>query len=115
MSTDTYAAASEKRRYRERVRKREGRSPPRSWLDAAWKAQAACRDLTPEEADELFFAGSSSGDRDPELNLGGFTFCNVCDVADACLEYALTLRVEFGVFGGRTAAQRRAILRERTS
>ncbi len=33
--------------------------------------------------------------------------CGSCQVADVCLEYALTAGIEYGVWGGRSVSQRR--------
>lgn len=37
--------------------------------------------------------------------------CRTCPVITECLELALSQRAEFGIWGGHTAAERRAILR----
>ena len=37
--------------------------------------------------------------------------CRTCPVAAECLEYALTSRERFGVFGGKTPNERAAIIR----
>ena len=37
--------------------------------------------------------------------------CFVCPIQEACLEWALEMRVEFGIWGGQTATERRATLR----
>lgn len=108
---DAYDVAAEKRRQRARRRAEEVGPAPRNWLDAKWQERAACRGLTMDETDELFFRGSSTGGRDPELGLGGFAFCARCPVVDPCLDYALALNVEFGVYGNKTSQQRRVMRR----
>lgn len=37
--------------------------------------------------------------------------CAICPIESACLEYALDAGIEFGIWGGKTATERRAILR----
>lgn len=39
--------------------------------------------------------------------------CEDCPVAEPCLEYALTNRIDHGVWGGTSERQRRRILKER--
>jgi WhiB family redox-sensing transcriptional regulator len=72
-----------------------------SWT-ADWTARAACRDATP---DDLFVQGAAQN-RVKGLCLG-------CPVRTECLADALDNRVEFGVWGGMTERERRALLRRR--
>lgn len=39
--------------------------------------------------------------------------CNKCPLKDPCLEYALTNKIRFGVWGGKTSRERTAILNGR--
>jgi len=39
--------------------------------------------------------------------------CSECQVKDSCLDYALTLRIDHGVWGGCSERQRRRLLRAR--
>ena len=76
-------------------------------LPPPWTDDAACRDLEPEEADQLFF---------PERGHSatkGQVLCRSCPVAKECLDMALTVGVEFGTFGGASARQRQALVKER--
>lgn len=38
--------------------------------------------------------------------------CGMCPIREACLEYALSHAVEYGVWGGKSESERRAILRQ---
>jgi WhiB family transcriptional regulator, redox-sensing transcriptional regulator len=67
-----------------------------------WAANAACRNTDP---DTLFVQGAAQN-RVKAICLG-------CDVRTECLSDALDNRVEFGVWGGMTERERRALLRRR--
>jgi WhiB family redox-sensing transcriptional regulator len=73
-----------------------------STVDGDWTARAACRDLDP---DELFVQGAAQNRVK--------TRCFGCLVRTECLADALDNRVEFGVWGGMTERERRALLRRR--
>ena len=67
-----------------------------------WRVAARCR---AGDADELFVAGALP--RDATL------FCRTCPVRTECLAHALDERIVFGVWGGMTERERRALLLER--
>ncbi|MGB4325782.1 MAG: WhiB family transcriptional regulator [Candidatus Nanopelagicales bacterium] len=67
-----------------------------------WATQAACRTTDP---DTLFVQGAAQN-RVKAICLG-------CEVRTECLADALDNRVEFGVWGGMTERERRALLRRR--
>jgi WhiB family redox-sensing transcriptional regulator len=67
-----------------------------------WAADAACRSADP---DALFVQGAAQN-RAKSICLG-------CTVRTECLADALDNRVEFGVWGGMTERERRALLRRR--
>ncbi|MFM7271281.1 MAG: WhiB family transcriptional regulator [Actinomycetes bacterium] len=68
-----------------------------------WMADGLCRDYHPS----LFFPSDGVGvDRARRL-------CAECPVKAECLEYALTYRIEHGVWGGASERERRRILRDR--
>lgn len=71
-------------------------------FDSDWAAQAACRTTDP---DTLFVQGAAQN-RVKAICLG-------CPVRTECLADALDNRVEFGVWGGMTERERRALLRRR--
>ena len=70
--------------------------------DADWTADARCRAAGP---DELFVQGAAQN--------RAKTLCLGCPVRTECLADALDNRVEFGVWGGMTERERRALLRRR--
>jgi WhiB family transcriptional regulator, redox-sensing transcriptional regulator len=65
-------------------------------------ARAACRNTDP---DELFVQGAAQN--------RAKTICRACPVRTECLADALDSRIEFGVWGGMTERERRALLRRR--
>jgi len=69
---------------------------------ATWGSRAACRQADP---DTLFVQGAAQN-RAKAVCLG-------CPVRTECLADALDNRVEFGVWGGMTERERRALLRRR--
>jgi len=75
---------------------------PAMTLPADWAATAACRSTDP---DELFVQGAAQN--------RAKAVCQGCPVRIECLADALDHRVEFGVWGGMTERERRALLRRR--
>ncbi|MFT4044770.1 MAG: WhiB family transcriptional regulator [Gordonia sp. (in: high G+C Gram-positive bacteria)] len=67
----------------------------------AWVSRALCRDENP---DDLFVRGAAQRK--------AATICRHCPVQLECGADALDNRVEFGVWGGMTERQRRALLRQ---
>ncbi|MFI6030633.1 WhiB family transcriptional regulator [Amycolatopsis magusensis] len=67
-----------------------------------WRVHASCRDTDP---DELFVRGA-------EQNRAKLV-CMGCPVRTECLAEALDSRISFGVWGGMTERERRALLRRR--
>lgn len=67
-----------------------------------WRVDAACRG---DDPDELFVRGAEQ--RKAKL------VCVACPVRTECLAEALDNRIEFGVWGGMTERERRALLRRR--
>lgn len=68
-----------------------------------WRAAARCRT---NDAEGLFVTGA----RQREAR----QFCRTCPVRTECLAHALDQRIEFGVWGGMTERERRALLRARS-
>lgn len=67
-----------------------------------WRVRAACRDENP---DQLFVRGAEQ--RKARM------VCFGCQVRTECLGEALDNKIEFGVWGGMTERERRALLRRR--
>lgn len=67
-----------------------------------WPSQAACRGAAP---DELFVQGAAQN--------RAKAVCFGCSVRTECLADALDNRIEFGIWGGMTERERRALLRRR--
>jgi WhiB family transcriptional regulator, redox-sensing transcriptional regulator len=67
-----------------------------------WRVAARCRTT---DAEDLFVVGAQQ--REAKL------FCRTCPVRTECLAHALDERIEFGVWGGMTERERRALLRRR--
>lgn len=67
----------------------------------AWVSQARCRSVDP---DDLFVRGAAQRK--------AASICRHCPVQLECGADALDNRVEFGVWGGMTERQRRALLRQ---
>ena len=76
----------------------------RDWLDdeRPWAAYGACRGADPA----LFFAGTEGGDTDLARRI-----CAGCPVKEDCLDWALTVGVPYGVWGGTTEQERRRLAR----
>lgn len=68
--------------------------------DQSWAAFAACAHSSP---DDLFVQGAAQR--------AARAVCHGCPVRIACLADALDNRVPFGVWGGMTERERRALLR----
>ena len=69
----------------------------------AWMDHARCRTLSPGE----FFPSDGVGVEVAKR------VCAECAVKTECLEYALTYRIDHGVWGGCSERERRRILRSR--
>ncbi len=72
-----------------------------NWTDE-WAADAACRGIDP---DQLFVQGAAQN--------RAKTICMGCSVRTECLADSLDNQIEFGVWGGMTERERRALLRRR--
>ncbi|GAA4919290.1 WhiB family transcriptional regulator [Streptomonospora salina] len=71
------------------------------WM-SGWAAHGLCRETDP---DALFVQGAAQN--------RAKLICRGCPVRTECLADALDNRIEFGVWGGMTERERRALLRRR--
>ena len=66
-----------------------------------WAVFAACKDKDPD----TFFPLA------PEEERRAIRICQGCSVQMECLEFALETNASFGIWGGQTEKQRKALLR----
>jgi WhiB family transcriptional regulator, redox-sensing transcriptional regulator len=74
-----------------------------------WHDEAAC--LTAPDP-EIFFPAGTTGDAVGQI-VSAKSVCSRCPVRGQCLEFALTSRQDFGVWGGLTEEERRSLRRSR--
>ncbi|CAB4549951.1 unannotated protein [freshwater metagenome] len=71
--------------------------------DKSWQMLSNCLGVDPD----LFFPERGASTKDAKA------VCQGCIVREDCLEYALTNREKFGIWGGLSERERRRIRRER--
>lgn len=69
-----------------------------------WMENASCADLPRD----MFFPSSGAG------VVKAQKVCQACPVVEECLDYALTNRIEHGIWGGCSERKRRRILKVRS-
>jgi WhiB family redox-sensing transcriptional regulator len=69
-----------------------------------WMSEARCRD----EPAEVFFPTDGSGVEVARR------ICAACPVRERCLDYAITHRIEHGIWGGASERARRRMARDRS-
>ena len=81
--------------------------------DAEWREEAACLAYPAV----LFFGLDDS--ESPVERRGreekAKRICQTCPVLQPCLEYALATREQYGIWGGMTEVERKALLRARAA
>jgi WhiB family redox-sensing transcriptional regulator len=83
----------------------------RQSAEAGWQSRGACQGVDPE----LFFPPEKvSAERVRVQEAIAKAVCRSCPVAGLCLSSALEERLEFGVRGGLTAEDRKAVLVSRS-
>lgn len=76
-------------------------------LPGEWREQAACRQMNTD----VFFPIRGPL---PKSQFDAIrAICTSCPVREECLDFALTMRIDEGWFGGLSARRRRALLRDR--
>ncbi|MGC5627689.1 WhiB family transcriptional regulator [Georgenia sp. Z1344] len=76
--------------------------------DPNWRVQGACTDLPTDD----FFPEGQGKAVDAQVARAK-AVCASCPVAEMCLEFSLRTNQPFGIFGGTTPSERRAIRKER--
>jgi WhiB family redox-sensing transcriptional regulator len=72
-----------------------------------WRHQAACRSENPD----AFFPVGNTGPALRQIDAAKAICNNRCPVVDDCLRFALDTGQEFGVYGGTSEDERRALKR----
>lgn len=72
---------------------------PEEAVDHGWMTGARCVETGPEP----FFPGQH------EKATGAKRVCQGCEVRAECLDYAMALRIEDGVWGGQSSRERRKV------
>ncbi|MCH1513854.1 MAG: WhiB family transcriptional regulator [Acidimicrobiales bacterium] len=72
-------------------------------MNTKWMSKGNCADTNPD----AFFPSDGVGVEIAK------SICNRCPVASLCLDYALTYKINHGVWGGCSERQRRRIRKER--
>lgn len=72
----------------------------------AWRLQAACRTEDPET-----FFGTSRGEAGRRETETAKAICRRCPVQPQCLSWALATGQPWGIYGGHTEDERRALRR----
>lgn len=76
-----------------------------------WQFLAACRG---EDTADFFPPPHPETREDREARESrAKAICGVCPVRAECLDYALSVRESYGIWGGRSEAERRVLLRQR--
>lgn len=75
-----------------------------------WRTRAACLGLDPE----IFFPISSTGPVAYAELQHARQICSTCPVRQACLNWAITIGADYGVWGGHSEDERRRLRRARS-
>jgi WhiB family redox-sensing transcriptional regulator len=76
-----------------------------------WRFRGSCRD----KDNTLFFPlTEDDGEEPPYPSPEAKAVCDLCPVRHECLEYALTSRIPYGIFGGQSAYERSLILKPKS-
>jgi WhiB family redox-sensing transcriptional regulator len=75
-------------------------------MKQAWRSRGACLNSSPD----LFFPIGQS-EKALEQEQEAIAICNSCVVKNECLNTALTLRKDFGIWGGMTEHERKLIIK----
>lgn len=84
--------------------------PTYIWPD--WHALALCNGMEPAKSDPMFF-GVDDANRPalpPKKVAEARSYCRACPAVRDCLTWSLEHDEEFGIWGGKTGRQRRALM-----
>ncbi|PXA75043.1 WhiB family transcriptional regulator [Auritidibacter sp. NML120779] len=73
-----------------------------------WRSKAACLDKDPE----LFFPVGNTGPALLQIEEAK-AICNQCPVTEQCLQWAISTGQDYGVWGGMSEDERRALKRRK--
>ena len=76
----------------------------RTW-HLPWMADGNCASVDPD----LWFPDRGGSARDVKA------ICRGCEVIDRCLQYALTNRERYGIWGGKSEMERQKLLKEQAA
>ena len=79
---------------------------PATWDATRWRSLAACRDMDTD----LFFPVGVTGAAELQISEAK-ALCRTCPVRDDCLAFAIRTNQVYGVWGGASEDERRAIRR----
>lgn len=83
-------------------------------IDESWREDAACREIDPG----LFFKHEEFRDDNPQKDAAiaaAKTVCADCVSKTPCLDYAIAVRQDRGVWGGMTGEERAQLARQRAA
>ena len=90
----------------ERIAERVGSRTSHPEPDLSWRADAACRDTSPE----LFFPIGTTGQAVEQIEAARMV-CMGCAAQEQCLDFALTTNQDSGVWGATSEEDRRHLRR----
>jgi WhiB family transcriptional regulator, redox-sensing transcriptional regulator len=76
----------------------------------AWQDHGLCKD---EDTEIFFLEHGQRGHEKAARESRALSVCGACPVRTACLEHALTVPEQYGVWGGMTVEQRQALVGNR--
>ena len=76
------------------------------WHPEGWRARAACRAIDTD----IFFPAGDTGPAARKIQQAK-AVCRTCPVQEECLAFAMAFYQEYGIWGGLTEDERRALRR----
>lgn len=80
----------------------EALAAPQGQAEQAWQEHAACRGADVE----LFFSVDEADQQE------ALEYCARCEVRSECLEFAISNREMYGIWGGMLESDRRSLIRD---